>query len=284
MRAFCIGLIGLAAAACGFADITFDQTVKFTGGSMVEMVHRMANNPLLGRKRGGLGAAFADQSYTVYIKGSKLARVGTTVSTILDADAGTITMVNHERRTYRTQTFEEMRQRMEDAQRHMGHGGADMQFDVKTEKTGQTRTIDGKTANEVMMTLTAKSSGANGQMVVTVDSWVVAADPAMHEAIDFYKRLSQKFSYAFTSSPGLGAAGQGLNAAYRELLNMDGYPIVSDVAVSGVAGPMGGGDPSAPALKMETQSSNFAVGPVDDSKLAVPAGYTEEPAPGGKAR
>src|ERR1700761_3133445 len=35
-----IGLLAAIATSCGFADdVTFDQTVKFTGGSMVEMVH-----------------------------------------------------------------------------------------------------------------------------------------------------------------------------------------------------------------------------------------------------
>jgi len=275
----CVGLTGLVAAACSFADVTYDQTVKFTGGSMVDMVHRMANNPILGARGGGLGAAFADQTYTVYIKGSKMARVGQTTTTIFDLDAGTMTIVNNERRTYRTETFDEMRQRMEEAQRRMSHGaGGDLQFDVKTESTGQTRTIDGKNASETVLTMTAKSSGANGQMVVKVDSWLIAPDPAMHEAMDFYKRLSQKFAYAFAGGPGMGSAGAGINAAYREMANLDGYPLLSDIAVSGASAAMPGmgGDPNAPIIKTQMQSTNFVVGPVDDSRFSIPADYKQE--------
>lgn len=279
-------LIGALTAGCALADVTFDQTVKFTGGSMVEMMHRMASNPMLGRKGGGFASAFQDQTYSVYIKGSKMARIGPVTSTIIDLDAGTITTVNNERRTYTTQTFDEMQQRMEQAQQHMNHGqpAADVQFDVKIDKTGQPRTIDGKDAAETVLTLTAKSAGANGQMAVRVDSWLVAPDAAMHDASDFYKRLSQKFAYAFAGSPGLGSAGTGIAAAYREMMKLDGYPLVSDISISGVSTPMPamGGDPNAPVITTETQSSHFVSGPIDDSKFAIPAGFTQEqPHPGG---
>ncbi|MBV9761261.1 MAG: hypothetical protein JO340_11915 [Acidobacteriaceae bacterium] len=274
-------VVGALAAGCALADITFDQTVKFTGGSMVEMMRRMANNPLLGRKGGALGAAFQDQNYTVYIKGSKMARIGPVMSSVIDLNAGTITTINNQRRTYATQTFDEMRARMQEAQQRMNHGQAvsDLQFDVKVDKTGQTRAIDGKDATETVLTLTAKSAGANGQMVVKVDSWLVAPDAAMQEAGDFYKKLSQQFSYAFAGAPGLGAAGSGIAAGYREMMKLDGYPLLSDISISGVTtpmGPMGGGDPNAPMLITETQASHFVTGPIDDSKFAIPAGYTEE--------
>ena len=77
----------------------------------------------------------------------------------------------------------------------------------------------------------------------------------------------------------MGGAGAGIGAAMKESFKMDGYPALSDVDVSGVAGPMmgrGNTDPNAPLIKMETQSSNFATGQVDDSKFVVPAGYKEE--------
>jgi hypothetical protein len=277
-----IGLVGAFAASFALADVTFDQTIKFTGGSMVEMMKRMANNPMLGRKGGGFAAAFQDQTFTVYVKGSKMARIGNVTSTITDLDAGTMTTINNERHTYNTQTFDQMRQRMEEMQARMNHGqpGGDVQFDVKVDKTAQTRNIDGKTAVDTVLTLTAKSSGANGQMVVKVDAWVIEADAAMQEVRDYYKRLSQKFAYAFGGSPGMGSAGAGINAAYRELMKMDGYPVVSDIAVIGAGSPMmamgGQGDPNAPTITMETQSSRFVAGAVDDSKFAIPAGYTQE--------
>jgi hypothetical protein len=264
--------------------------MKFTGGTMVEMMKRMANNPMLGRRGGAMAAAFQDQTFTVYIKGSKMARIGPVTSTIMDLDAGTMTIVNNERHTYSTQTFDEMQQRLQQTQQAMNHGQPvpDMQFDVKVDKTGRTRSIDGKTASETVVTLTAKSSGSNGQMVVKVVTWLIAADETMHEAGEFYKRLSQKFAYAFAGSPGMGSAGAGIAAAYREMMKLDGYPVLSDIEVSGVATPMmptgGTGDANAPFIKTETESSNFAAGPLDDSKFSIPAGYTQEQPSGMRGR
>ena len=182
-----IGVVAALAASSVLADVTFDQTMKFTGGSMVEMMRRMANNPMLGRKGASLGAAFQDQKFAVYVKGSKMARIGNVTSTITDVDAGTMTVINNERHTYTTQTFDQMRQRMEEMQARMSHGqaGGDVQFDVKVDKSGQTRNIDGKTAADTVLTLTAKSTGADGRMVVKVDAWLIEADEAMHEVRDY---------------------------------------------------------------------------------------------------
>lgn len=274
------------AAGCLLADVTYDQTVKFTGGTVVDMMRRFANNPMIGRKGGAMAAAFEDQNYTVYIKGSKMARIGGMASTIIDLDAGTITTVNNQSHTYRTQTFEEMRERLERSQRAMHQEAAsDLQFDVKVDKTGQTRTIDGQSATEDIVTLTAKPGSANSQMAVKVDLWLTPGNGATHEIADYYKRLSAKYAFAFGGSPGLGSAGAGINAAMKAALQLDGYPVTTDIEVSGVASPMMGqanADPNAPFLKMETHSSNFAAGPVDDSKFGIPAGYTQETAPAGR--
>jgi hypothetical protein len=282
------GFLAAFAASCLLADVRFEQTVKFTGGSMVEMMKRLANNPMLGRRGGAMAAAFQDQTYTVYIKGGKMARVGTVTSSITDLDAGTMTTINNERHTYSTQTFDELRQRLEQAQQAMNRGQAvpDIQFDVKIDKTGQTRTIDGQTATESIITLTAKPGSANSQMTVKLDAWLVAPNDSTREIGDYYKRLSAKFAYAFGGSPGFGAAGSGINAAMKAALQLEGYPVLSDLEVSGVTSPMmgpGSADANAPFMQIETHSSNFALGAVDDSKFAIPAGYTQEqPGAGGR--
>jgi hypothetical protein len=257
-----------------FADVTYDQTVKFTGGTVLDIAKMMAKNPMMGRRAGAMGSAFQDQTFTIYIKGSKMARIGPNASTIIDLDAGTMTTINHQTHTYSTRTFDEMRQQFA----AMQHGqSGDMQFDVKVDKTGRTQDIDGETATEAVLTLKALPGSANAQMIVKVDEWLVAANASRREATDYLKRLSEKFSLALGGMPGLGAAASGISAAMREGLKLDGYPALSDMDVSGVNAPMmGAGDASAPFLKTETHSSHFVTGPVDDAKFAVPAGYTQE--------
>jgi hypothetical protein len=282
------GILCVACAASLLGDVTFNQSVKFTGGTMVETMRRMASNPMLGRFGGGaMKNAFTDQSYTVYVKGSKMARSGETLSFIYDLDAGTMTTLDNEKHTYTVQTFDEMRQRFEQMQQRMGHGQPNIDFDVKVDKTEQTRSIDGQTATETVITLTAKASQSNdsrgngGQMVVKVDAWLVPSMPATQELVDFQKKLAAKYAYAFAGfSPSMGAAGSGMSAAMKQLQNLDGYPVLTDMSVSGVSSPMaqmsGENNPNAPFMQTETQSSNFVTGPVDDSKFAVPAGYKEQ--------
>ena len=281
-----LGLAVLAGlgTSCLFGDVTYNETVKYTGGTMLDMVHRMASMPMIGRMGGGsLKNAFQDENYTIYIKGAKMARLGGMFSSIYDLDAGTITSINNDKKTYTVQTFEELRQQMERMQERMSHGQEpNLNFDMKVENTGQKRDINGQTATETVLTMTAKASGSSGQMVVKVHTWLVPPDPAMHEAVDYSKRLAEKFQYAFAGfSPMLGGASTGINAAMKEAMKQNGYPLLTDVEVSGVSSPMGGmmgkseSDSNAPAIQMETQNSNFATGGVDDSKFSVPAGYKQ---------
>ncbi len=277
-----IGLLAGFSAALLPADASYTQVTKFTGGTAVEMAKKMANMPMIGRLGGGaMRDAFEDQHYDVYVKGNKMARLGGMISTIYDLDAGTITTINNTKQTYTTMTFDEMREQIERMQLRMNrrhNGGGDLQFDTKAEKTGQTRTIDRQNATETLITMTAKSDseGGNGQMVVKTHAWLVPLSAPTRELVDFSRRLGEKFAYAYGSSPMMGAAAGGLGAAMKSAFSQDGYPIETDVEVSGVAGPMGGGDSSAPFMQMETQSSNFATGAVDAAKFSVPAGYKEE--------
>ncbi len=285
-RSLRAAVLGALAATYLLADVTYTQSMKFTGGTLRDAIQRMASNPILGRIGGGsLKNAFQDQNFTTYIKGPKMARIGDTFSTIYDLDAGTITNINNEKHTYTVETFDEMRQQMDKMQQRMNKGqSGDIDFDVKVEKTGQTRTIGGQTATETLVTLTAKSANAQGQMVVKVNAWLVSVDSSTREVVEYAKRLSEKFAYAFAGwSPTLGAAGGGIGAAMREAQKLDGYSVLTDTSVSGVSSPMtpmmgrgGNSDPNAPLIQMETETGNFAPGSVDDSKFSVPAGYKQE--------
>ena len=180
-----------ASAALLSADVTYQQTVKFKGGALIEMVQKMASMPMMGRMMGGANKAFEDQTYDVYIKGNKMARIGKNSSTIYDLDAGTVTRINHDRQSYTTQTFDEMRQQMEAMQQRMNRDSTeDIQFDVKVDKTGNSQQIDGETAKETVITLTAKQASAQGQMVVTVHAWMVPYNPLRREAQEFYRKMA----------------------------------------------------------------------------------------------
>lgn len=262
------------AAGCAFADVSYDQTMKFAGGTMIESMKRMAASPAFRKRGGALGAAFQDQTFKVYLKGNKMARIGPATSVIMDLDAGTMVVLDNREHTYSRQTFEDLRERVQEAQERMG---GSFEFDVKVDRTGHTRTIEGKEASETVVTMTAKSSGPAGRMVVKTDAWLTPGDAGTAELRDFMKKLAEKFGSPAIGSPGLGPAGSGLTAASRELNKLDGYALITDIRVSGISmGPGGNaGDADAPVLEMETDSTNFSTGPVDAAVFSIPAGYTE---------
>jgi hypothetical protein len=266
------------------ADASFDESVRFTGGSVLEMMRNLASSPI-GKLTGGrMGNAFQDQNYNVYLKGSKMARIGGTTSSITDLDAGTITTIDNNKHTYSVMTFDEMKEMMERMQQRASRGqnAPDLQFDVKVNPTGNTKTIDGKTAKEFILTMTATQSGANGAMTVKSDLWTVPDQPGSQEWRDYYKKLSTKYQGSIGGfNPMMGGASKGLAAAMSESMKLEGYPILNTTEVSGVAspmGPMGGGDngnSSGPFIQIETHSSNFSTASVDDSKFVVPADYKQ---------
>jgi hypothetical protein len=274
----------LLAAGLLPADVTYTQVTKFEGGTLVDMMQKMASMPMIGRM-GNMRQAFQDQQYDVYIKGNKMARLGKETSTIYDLDAGTITTIESTRRTYRTTTFDEMQQRTEQAEQRMKHGqGGDVDFDVKVTNTGQTRQIDGALAKEMLIVMTAKQANEQGKMLVTSHVWLVPYTDSTKEVADFQHKLMGKYANAFSNSgPGMGAAGKGMSEAMKEAMKQDGYPVLTEVEISGVTagGSMPGmgsdsnSDPNAPLLKTLTEYGHFTQGSVDDSKFAVPAGFKE---------
>ncbi|MGC2658127.1 MAG: hypothetical protein WA324_09115 [Bryobacteraceae bacterium] len=264
-----------------FADASYNEVTRFTGGTMVDMLRNLAASPI-GRFAGhGMSNALQDQTSTVYIKGSKMARVGQTSTTIIDLDAGTITTIQNEHRTYSVMTFDQMQEAMSRGQR--GRPVSDIKFDIKVEPTTNTKMIDGQTATETLSTLTATSPDANGAtMVVHADYWMVPDESGSNEIREFTRKLATRYQGMAEGNPMMGAASKGISAAIAEGMKRGGYPVQIKTTISGVSSPMAGmtgrsggnsGDPNAPFLIMESQYSNFASGPVDDSRFAIPEGY-----------
>ncbi len=267
-----IGILAATAASCLLADASYSESVSFDGGSLVEMMRGMAEGPM-GKM---MSQAFQDQTYTVYLKGNKMARIGPNTTTITDLDAGTLTNINHTRKTYTVTTFEEMKQ----MQSRMRGGETNLDFAVKVDQTGKTKQIDGQTATEYLMTMTPKDGGSGGGMKVVSHVWLVPTEPGADEIRAFYKKVAAQYKDALGGGGGpmMGGAGRGFAAVSAQLATMDGVSVETHVEVSGVALPMGpmaqqGGDPNAPALITSTQNKNYASGAVDDAKFAIPAGY-----------
>src|SRR5262249_7983824 len=114
MKQICnLTLLCLASFVSLQADVSYTQTTRYTGGTVIEMVKSMAGNPMMKMMGGNrMQAAFQDQTVTVYIKGGKMAFVGPSTTRIHDLDAGTITLIDHTEKTYSVMTMEEMKEAM----------------------------------------------------------------------------------------------------------------------------------------------------------------------------
>ena len=177
------------------ADVkTRDKTqVKFEG--------------MLGRMVGMVGGKAAREGVvtTVAVKGDRKAELNDTSGRIVDLKEEKVYELDVKKKSYEVVTFDELRRRMREAREKAeksapNEGEApqqdkparEMEVDFDVKETGQTRSIAGHTTKEVLMTVTVREKGRaledGGGMVMTSNSWMAPAIPAMKELSDFERR------------------------------------------------------------------------------------------------
>ena len=133
------------------ADFTYQETTQMTGGSMVTML----------RALGPLTHAAREPIFSTHIiKGNRMATVTKDRISVIDLDKENITTVDTAKKTYSVMTFAEMKQAMEDAAKRMQgrqkskSDDVQAQFKISAKVTGQTRTLQGLRAKEMLITMT----------------------------------------------------------------------------------------------------------------------------------
>ena len=177
-----------AAAGTLFADMSYQQKTEITGGAMASMMKfasvfsKQAREPIASQ---------------VFVKGHKLARIGTRTGEVIDVDKETITHIDFDRKTYSVQTFAEMKQQIEEAMSRSNQQKPDpnapkVDAKVSANVTGQTKVIDGLTAKQALITVSLQSadekSGRSGSMDVVTDNWI-APVPGYQEVREIYLGL-----------------------------------------------------------------------------------------------
>ena len=162
---------------------------------------------MLGRMMGMFGGKAARDGIltAVAVKGDRKAELNDSYGRIVDLKEEKVYELDVKKKTYEVVTFEELRRRMREARERADkeapkEGKApeqdkparemDVDFDVK--ETGQTRSIAGHNTREVVMTVTVREKGRaleeGGGLVMTSNSWMAPAIPAMKELADFEQR------------------------------------------------------------------------------------------------
>jgi hypothetical protein len=191
-------LVALAAGPAAADVKTRDKSqVKFEG--------------FLGRMMGMFGGKAAKEGIvtTNAVKGDRKVELSDTNGRIVDLTEEKVYELDMKKKTYEVLTFEEIRRRMREAQERARKEApaeerepqqqqpqdkpareVDIDFDVK--ETGQTKSVAGYNAREVVMTVTVREKGKaledSGGLVISSTSWLAPAIPAMKEVAEFEMR------------------------------------------------------------------------------------------------
>jgi hypothetical protein len=243
----------VASAASLSADVKADTRglVRFEGA--------------LGRMVGIFGGKAAREgvAQTVAVKGDRKATLSDTTGQIVDLAEEKVYDLDVRRKTYKVTTFDELRRRMEEAQRRAEEEARkerpddrpaepapdreiEVDFDVKD--TGQTKTINGFSTRQVVMTIALREKGRaieeSGGLVVTTDLWLTPTIEAMGEIAEFDRRYAQQLQGAMlagASAEEMAAAlamypmlRDGLARVRTESTKLDGTAILTTVTVDAV--------------------------------------------------
>jgi hypothetical protein len=164
---------------------------------------------MLGRMVGMFGGKAARDGIvtTNAVRGDRKVELADASGRIVDLQEQRVYELDMKRRTYQVTTFDELRRRMREAQEKAEKEAAkqdketqeqqeelaqNVEIDFDLKETGQTRTIAGHNAREVVMTVTVRQKGRaledGGGLVMTSNSWMGPEIPAMKELADFEMR------------------------------------------------------------------------------------------------
>jgi hypothetical protein len=269
------GILVCCAAPYVYADFSYEQTTKITGGAMVGMMKFAGAFSKDARK------AMDPVKSTTSIKGNRMAHRTADSGSIIDLDKETITQINYTKKTYSVATFAQIKQAMDDmAQKareqktagteQKGNSGeqVDMHFDVKVNDTGQSKLINGNNAHEMIMTMTMQGadakSGAKGGLDMTTDMWIAPQVSGYQEVRDFYRRMSEKLEWTPGANPIMMSRpdmARAMAQLYKEGAKLDGMPVYETIKMGGKMEGTADASGSQPQSQSQTQASRDSAPP-----------------------
>jgi hypothetical protein len=254
------------AAGTLFADFSYDQSAKITGGAMagamkvIGVFSKQATQPM---------------KTAVLVKGDRMAHVGLETVQVIDLAKETITDINLKNKSYSVTTFAQMVQAMDQmsqkAAAQPDNKKAEMNFKASVKETGQTKVISGFNTREVILTLvmesTDKESGNKGSLNVVSDMWLAPDVPGYSEVRSFYQRMGAKLAWTPGSSAlaqGRGDMAKAFGDLAKESAKLEGVPVLVVVSMGGVGAEgqpaQQGQQPAAQTSQKEEQSQPTSIG------------------------
>lgn len=253
--AACLAFASALAIAPAFADFTYEQTAKITGGSMVRIMRMVP----------GGGKALEPIVSTHLIKGNRMATITGRSISVIDLDKETMMEIDLEKSQYGVVTFADFKLAMEGMQKKMarqskqGEASMDVSFDVK--ETGATKNIDGFNTREVQLLIKMavkdpKHPEQVGQMNMNTDLWLAPTVSGYDEVRRFGVRMAEKLGYSENSmrmgrmaamQPGMS---EGLAKLAKESSKLEGVPVMTIMRMTGAG--LGGDMPDMSGVQMPT--------------------------------
>jgi hypothetical protein len=278
MKTAAILAIMLCATATAYADFSYTMAQKTQGSP----------------------AAVAGPSATRFLfKGQKMMTDRNTGATIVDFDAQTVTTLNKTQKTWSVMKFSDIGQGLKQTD-------IDAKIDVK--ETGQTKTINGFKASEMVMTMEVDSpqmAQAGMKMQMEIDMWRSSDVPGAREMKAFYQRNGPSFPWAAMGSSGAQGMQKAMADMQRKMADAGGVTLLQTVRTKSPGGAqtekmqkaraqleamVQQGGPGADAARqalarmpaagvggalfeMTMESSDFSTSSIPDSAFAIPAGF-----------
>jgi len=230
------------------------------------------------------------ETFRIVLQGDRLVRIGNDESTIFDLQARTITIVQAKRHSYSIESLDEAQKRVSALFDRWLNSWPAPTYAAATQKTGQTRQIEGQTAEEYrLIAISVGLRRVGGSSIY----WIVPKSPS-DELSAFQARWSRECSLAFPGMPITSLPGDtsAFGAMARAASTLPGYPVLYIVESRPLPGaerfeekppylrrPENEGPQAmVPVALMyirvtETAFSGFVAGAVDPLVFAVPAGY-----------
>ena len=261
MTAYRVAGMLLLAVGVLFADFSYQETSRVTGGMMAGAL----------KVAGVFSKEAREPIRTTYlIKGNRMASFTQHDGDIIDLDRETITHVDFRKKTYSVITFAEMAQLLKETEARMAsEQGKDAEVSVRAsvEPTSQTKPIAGVEARlvriRVEMESTDKKTGKrSGVMTVTSEHWIGNV-PGYEEVKNFYRRMAEKLAWMPGSSSlaaGRGEVLKGMAELQKQAAALDGLTLhqVARMHMAGEPGP--GGEVQAQPRESQPPAEPPAVG------------------------
>ncbi|MFL6350648.1 MAG: hypothetical protein ACJ74Z_02185 [Bryobacteraceae bacterium] len=266
VRSVATAILACCAVPCLYADFSYQQTTRVTGGAMVGMMKFAGAFSKDARK------AMDPIKSTTSIKGNRMVHRTADSASVIDLDKETITEINYAKKTYSVATFAQIKQAMdqmaEKAREQKGNSTeqkgtsgeqVDMHFDVKVNDTGQSKVINGNNAHRMIMTMTMQGadakSGAKGGIDMTTDMWIAPQVSGYEEVRHFYRRMSEKLEWTPGANPIMMSRpdmARAMAQLYKEGVKLDGMPVYETIKMGGKME----GSPNASGSESQSESQS----------------------------